>query len=69
MRRRSGVRPSPEIVRRAQELKQRRDRAAKKHNLEPSFIGSRGALESIAADESRANTFLVSWQQQLLGIL
>jgi len=69
MRRRSGVRPSVEIVRRAQELKQRRDRAAKKHDLEPSFIGSQGALESIAADESRASTFLVSWQQQLLGIL
>ena len=68
MRRRSGVRPSLEIVRRAQELKQRRDRAAKKNNLEPSFIASRGALESIAADESRASTFLVSWQQQLLGI-
>jgi ribonuclease D len=69
MRRRSGVRPSLEIVQRAQELKQRRDRAAKKHNLEPSFIGSRSALESIAADESRASTFLVSWQQQLLGLL
>ncbi len=68
MRRRLGVRPSLEIVRRAQELKQRRDRAAKKHDLEPSFVGSRGALETIAADESRASTLLVTWQQQLLGL-
>jgi ribonuclease D len=69
LRRRSGVRPTAEVVRRAEELKQRRDGAAKKHDLEPSFIASRGALESIAADESRASTLLVLWQQQLLGIL
>ena len=69
LRRRSGVRPTAEVIRRAEELKQRRDRAAKKHDLEPSFIASRGALESIAADESRASSLLVTWQQQLLGIL
>jgi ribonuclease D len=68
LRRRSGVRPTVEIIRRAEELKQRRDRAAKKHALEPSFIASRGALESIAADESRASTLLVLWQQHLLGL-
>jgi ribonuclease D len=68
LRRRSRERPSLEIVRRVQELKQRRDHAAKKHDLEPSFIASRGAIESIAVDESRAETLLVPWQQQLLGL-
>jgi ribonuclease D len=66
--RRAGMRPTTEVIRRAEELRQRRDRAAKKHDLEPSFVASRGALDSIAADESRAGTLLVAWQQQLLGI-
>ena len=69
LRRRSGVRPTAEIMRRAEELKQRRDHAATKHDLEPSFIASRGALERIAADESSACGLLVPWQQRLLGIL
>lgn len=68
LRRRPSVRPTVEIIRRAKELRERRDRAAKKHDLEPSFIASRSALESVAADESHANTLLVSWQQQLLGL-
>jgi ribonuclease D len=68
LRRRRGIRPTLEVVRRAQDLIQRRDRAAKKNDLEPSFIASRGALESVAAEESRADDLLVPWQQQLLGI-
>jgi ribonuclease D len=68
-RRRSGTRPSPATLRRAEELRHRRDRAAKKLDLEPSFIAPRSALEAIAADEARATTLLVPWQRELLGLL
>jgi ribonuclease D len=54
--------------RRIDELRQHRDRAAKRLDLEPSFIAPRAAIEAIAADEGRARTLLVPWQRQLLGI-
>ena len=68
MRRRSGVRPSPEMRRRADELRQRRDKAAAQLGLEGSFIASRGALEAIAGDPTRATGLLVPWQCELIGI-
>jgi ribonuclease D len=67
-RRRFGVRPSAETVRRTEELRRQRDRAAKQLGLEPAFIAPRATLEAIAADESRAQTVLVPWQRQLLEI-
>ena len=66
--RRSGMRPTAEIVRRADELRRHRDRAAKDLDLEPSFIAPRASLEAIAADVTRADELLVPWQQRLLGI-
>jgi ribonuclease D len=68
MRRRSGNRPTADIVRRAEELRQRRDKSAEQLGLEPPFIASRSTLEAIAADPSRATKLLVPWQRELIGI-
>src|SRR5437762_2979023 len=68
LRRRFGKRPSPETVRRAEELRHRRDRAARKLDLEPSFIAPRNTLLAVATDAARAESFLVSWQRDLLDL-
>jgi ribonuclease D len=68
-RRRFGTRPSAEVVRRSEELRHRRDRAARELELEPTFVAPRATLEAIAADQTRASALLAPWQQQLLGIL
>jgi ribonuclease D len=67
MRRRSGIRPTTEMRRRADELRERRDKAAAQLGLEGSFIASRGALDAIAADPARATVLLVPWQRELIG--
>lgn len=66
--RRSGMRPSAETLRRTDELRQRRDHAARELKLEPAFVASRGTLESIATDGTRAEKLLVPWQRELLGV-
>jgi ribonuclease D len=66
--RRSGTRPSAQVVRRVEELRRHRDRAAKDLDLEPFFIAPRATMEAIGADETRANELLVPWQRELLGI-
>src|SRR5437588_8300642 len=68
-RRRFGTRPSAEVVRRTEELRHRRDRAARELELEPTFVAPRATLEAIAADQNRASVLLVPWQQHLLGTL
>jgi ribonuclease D len=68
MRRRSGTRPTMAMVRRANQLKERRDQAAGKLNLEPTVLAPRNALEAIASDDERAATILAPWQRELLGI-
>jgi ribonuclease D len=68
MRRRSGSRPAAEARRRADQLRERRDKAAVQLGLERSFIASRGALEAIAADATRAMALLAPWQRELIGI-
>ncbi len=67
MRRRSGPRPTAQMRRCADQLRERRDRWAEQLGLEPSFIASRGALETIAADPARAGALLVPWQRKLIG--
>jgi ribonuclease D len=67
--RRSGTRPTSQMIRRVEELKQRRDRAAGELKLEPTVLAPRNALEVIATDEERATTVLVPWQRELLGFL
>jgi ribonuclease D len=67
-RRRSGTRPTTEMVQRAEELWRRRNKSAEELGLEPSFIAPRSTLEAIAADCARAPTLLVRWQRELLGV-
>jgi len=68
MRRRFGTRPGRETLRRAEELRRRRDRAAKELDLEPSFIAPRSTIETIATNETCATTLLVPWQQAALDL-
>jgi ribonuclease D len=67
-RRRFGSRPTADTLRRTEELRRRRDHAAKQLGLEPSFVAPRAALEAIAADPNRAENLLVPWQRQLLEL-
>ena len=68
LRRRFGTRPTAETVRRADELRRRRDKSAEELGLEPSFIAPRSTLEAIATDRVRGGSLLVPWQRQLLGV-
>src|SRR6476661_1096972 len=68
MRRRAGSRPTAEMRRRADQLRERRDKAAVQLVLERSFVASRGALEAIAADPARATALLAPWQRELIGL-
>jgi len=67
-RRRIGRRPDPETVRGADELRRRRDQAARQLNLDPAFIAPRSTLEAVAANQMCAASLLVPWQLELLGI-
>jgi ribonuclease D len=49
-------------------LRQRRDKHAKELAIDPAFIAPRSTLEGIAADPTRAETLLVPWQRELLGL-
>ena len=66
--RRIGRRPGLETVRATEELRRKRDQAAKELDLEPAFIAPRSTLEAIATNQARAASLLVPWQQELLGI-
>jgi len=67
-RRRVGARSTPQMERAAEALRRRRDAVADEHGLEPSFIAPRGALDAVAADESRSTALLVPWQRSLLEL-
>ena len=69
LRRRFGARPTADMMRRAEELRRRRDKSAEELGLEPSFIAPRSALEAVAANETRAVVLLVPWQRKLLGLV
>jgi len=64
---RRGERPTKEVERAAEEMRKRRDAAAHELGIEPSFIAPRATIDAIAADGSRTNQLLVSWQRKLLG--
>jgi ribonuclease D len=68
LRRRAGQRPDSETVRATEELRRRRDHAARELDLEPAFIAPRSTLEAIATSQTRAASLLVPWQRELLGI-
>src|SRR5256714_8309485 len=65
---RSGTRPSAEVIKRTEKLRHNRDHAAKELHIEASFIAARATVEAIAADPSRVDALLVPWQRQLLEI-
>jgi ribonuclease D len=65
---RSGTRPTAEVVKRTEQLRRNRDHAAKELHIEASFIAPRATLEAIAADQTRADTLLVPWQHELLRL-
>ncbi len=65
---RSGTRPTAEVIKRTEKLRSNRDHAAKELHIEPSFIAPRATLEAIAADPSRAEALLVPWQREMLKI-
>ena len=67
-RRRSRGRASPDMERNAEALRRRRDAAADEHGLEPSFVAPRGALDAVAADETRSTALLTPWQRSLLEL-
>ena len=67
-RRRVGARLTPQTERAAEALRRRRDEVADEHGLEPSFIAPRGALDAVAADESRSTALLAPWQRSLLEL-
>jgi ribonuclease D len=68
VRRRFGTRPTPEILRRTEVLRQRRDEVTAELGLEPAFVAPRSALEAIASDPASAGELLVPWQRELLNI-
>lgn len=48
-------------------LRTARDRSAAELDLEPSFIASRTALETVAANPDAAAEWLLPWQRELIG--
>jgi ribonuclease D len=67
-RRRFGTRPTHEMLRRTDELRERRDHAAHSLKMEPSFIAPRATLEAIATERERAENLLVPWQREVLKV-
>ena len=67
-KRRLGSRRSMAVTERTEELRRKRDEAATRLKLEPAFVAPRGTLEAIASDAKRAESLLVPWQRELLGI-
>ncbi len=65
---RSGTRPTAEVIKRIEKLRHDRDQASKELHIEASFIAPRATLEAIGVDQSRADTLLVPWQKSLLKL-
>jgi ribonuclease D len=65
---RTGMRPSAETLRRSEELRARRDRAAHELEVEANIVAPRATLDAIATEESSAETLLLPWQRTLLGM-
>lgn len=65
---RSGTRPSAQMLRRSEQLRVRRDLAARELKLDPTLVAPRATIDAIAAEESRAKTLLLPWQRSTLGL-
>ncbi|MDQ6764711.1 MAG: HRDC domain-containing protein [Verrucomicrobiota bacterium] len=66
--RRPGARPTQHTERAAESLRRRRDLAAERLGLDPSFIAPRATVDSLAADPMRSEILLAPWQRSLLEI-
>lgn len=66
MERKRGRRRSNDELRRFDELKAVRDRAATALSLDPSIIAPRGALEAVSVDIN--SSALMNWQRELVGL-
>jgi ribonuclease D len=65
---RTGTRPSAEVIKRIEKLRHNRDQAAKELHIEPSFIAPRASLEAIGTDQTRSDALLAPWQRELLKL-
>ena len=61
-------RPTPEILRRSDALRQRRDEVTSELGLDPAFVAARGTLDAIALNPESASSLLAPWQRQLLAL-
>jgi ribonuclease D len=61
-------RPTPEMEKRFDEFKIRRDHAAEHHRIDPSLIASKSLLENLAQDTDATLERLLPWQRMLLGM-
>ena len=68
MRRRTRPRPTGAMIRRTEELKERRDRTAIELKLEPGIVAPKTVLDAIASNQEEAAALLVPWQRELLGV-
>ena len=60
-------RPTPEMERRFNDFKSRRDHAATAHGIDPSLIAAKSVLEALAAETEATLEKLLPWQRMLLG--
>jgi ribonuclease D len=61
-------RPTADMDARANALKQRRDHAATKLEIDPALIAPRAVIEGIAYRNDSPTESLMPWQQELLGV-
>jgi ribonuclease D len=62
------IRATAEQEQRLEQLKNRRDRVAEDLRLDPGVVAPRQALERISREPETAETVLMHWQRQLLGL-
>ena len=62
------IRATAEQEQRLEQLKNRRDRVAEGLRLDPGVVAPRQALERISREPETAETVLMYWQRQLLGL-
>jgi ribonuclease D len=62
------LRPTSEQERRFERLRTKRDQLATALALDPSVVASRSALEKVVREPEAAESVLMRWQRELLGV-
>jgi ribonuclease D len=62
------VRSSPEQEQRLDRLRAKRDAVSNELGLDPAIIASRGILEVVSREPDSAQSVLMDWQRELLGV-